>query len=281
LCYQYLVRAYVFILSLVVHALVVGCGGEGVAPTPTTTTTTRPPSFQELIAIEGTPGSTPPLEDATEPPAAAVAGVDGTPGASAAFGPIDAPVRVYVFTDFQCPVCRRIVEPLKHLARTYPNDVRVIVKHNALAMHGRAARMAHAALAAARQGKFWAYHDRMFTQMRENDDATLLAHAQALGLDLDRFKKDLDDPAIAATVRYDSALAKSIALESTPGFVVNGKLQKGWGSYMGLEGDVKLEIARAAKIAQSGIPKARIAYEATRQSGNDGEKLAAALFPAP
>jgi hypothetical protein len=60
--------------------------------------------------------------------------------------------------------------------------------------------------------------------------------------------------------------------------VVNGRLEKGWGSYMGLENVAKRELARARQIAASGVPAGRVAYEATRQSGPQGEQLASALF---
>src|SRR6185369_16779552 len=117
---------------------------------------------QETIALEGTPCSTPPLTGATEPTPAAVEGLDGAPGPSPAYGPVTAPVYVFVLTDFQCPVCRRAVEPLKYLARRHPNDVRLVVKQNALVSHGRAAAAAAASIAAFRQGKYWAYADRLF-----------------------------------------------------------------------------------------------------------------------
>src|SRR5690348_12792266 len=91
--------------------------------------------MQETIALEGTPGSTAPLTDATQPAPAPMEGLDGAPGPSPAYGPASAPVYVFVLTDFQCPVCRRAVEPLKYLARRYPNDVRLVVKQNALVSH--------------------------------------------------------------------------------------------------------------------------------------------------
>src|SRR5688572_17149975 len=96
-------------------------------------------SLQEVLALEHTPGSTPPLEDAKQAAPAPVSGLEGAPGVSPAYGPATAPVYVFLLTDFQCPVCRRVVEPLKYLARRYPNDVRVVVKHNALVTHNRAA----------------------------------------------------------------------------------------------------------------------------------------------
>jgi protein-disulfide isomerase len=249
--------------------------GATPAPTPASTATlTR----QELIALERVAGSTPPLPHAVEPASLLIAKLGGTPGPSPAHGPEDAPVRVYLFTDFQCPVCPRVVEPLKHLARAYPSDVRIILKQNALAGHGRAARLAAASLAAFRQGKIWEFHDRVFANPRRNTEDDLLALARQIGLDVARFQRDMDDEAVTDQVRYESELAVSIDLAGTPGLVINGRSEKGWGSYMGLETVVKRELERARRMAEGGVPAGRVAYEATRQSGPKGEQLAAALF---
>lgn len=252
----------------------------GAAPAPTPVPAV-PLTRQELIGLERTVGSTPPLPHGVEPAPAPVAGLAGTPGASPAYGPEDAPVRIYLFTDFQCPVCPRAVEPIKHLARAYPDDVRIVLKQNALASHGRAARLAAASLAAFRQGKFWEFHDRLFANPRRNAEEDLVAHAQALGLDVARFRADMDDEAVTEQVKYESELAVSIDLAGTPGLVVNGRTDKGWGSYMSVESRVKRELERAHQIAEGGVPASRVAYEATRRSGPDGEKLAAALFAVP
>ena len=269
--------------------LAVGCSSSAVQkPGTATTTTNAAPSpapeetpaltQQELIALERTPGKTPSLAQAIEPATLPVARIGGTPGTSPAYGPEDAPVRIFLFTDFQCPVCPRVVEPIKYLARAYPKDVRIVLKENALASHGRAARAAAASLAAFRQGKFWEFHDRVFASSGQLEDQDLIAHAQALGLDVSRFQRDMDDEAVTAQVKYESELATSLGLGSTPGLVVNGTLQKGWGSYMSLESLVKRELDRARTIAAGGVPANRVGYEATRQSGPKGEELAAALF---
>ena len=235
--------------------------------------------MQETIALESAPGSTPPLTDATEAAPAPMEGLDGAPGPSPAYGPAAAPVYVFVLTDFQGPVCRRAVEPLKYLARRYPNDVRLVVKQNALVTHGRAAAAAAAALAAFRQGKYWAYEDRLYSNAGSLDDEGLVTNAQALGLDAERFKKDMADPAITAQVKYENALANKIDLASTPGFIINGTKQMGWGSYVGIKSTVEKELARAKKIAEGGVAPDRVAYEATKQSGPNGETIANALFP--
>jgi len=234
---------------------------------------------QEILALEKTPGSTPPLMDATQAVPALMAGLDGAPGPSPAYGPASAPVYVFVLSDFECSVCRRIVEPIKYLARRHPKDVRVVVKHNALVSHPRSAASAAASIAAFRQGKFWHYSDRLFSSPGQLDGESLVTHARAVGLDADQFRKDMDDPATAAQVKYESALATSIDLGSTPGFIINGATQMGWSSYVGIQSIVDRELSRAKQIAASGVPPERVAYEATRQSGPNGEQLAAALFP--
>jgi predicted DsbA family dithiol-disulfide isomerase len=274
--------------ALTVFALAAGCSPGARKPAAAIT---NPPKLasqeplaltpRELIALERTPGSTPPLAHGVEPAPAAVWGLGGTPEASPAYGPEDAPVRIYLFTDFQCPVCPRVVEPIKHLARAYPKDVRIVLKENPLPIHRRAARLAAASLAALRQGKFWEFHDRLFSSGGHFEDQDLAAYALAVGLDVARFQHDMDDEAVTEQVKYESELAKSVDLESTPGMIVNGTRHKGWASYMGLEDVVKRELARARKIAEEGVPAARVAYEATRRSGPDGERLAAALFAVP
>jgi protein-disulfide isomerase len=239
-----------------------------------------PMSNQELIALEATPGSSPALRGATEPAPAPVAGLAGAPGPSPAVGPAAAPVYVFVLTDFECPVCRRAVEPLKYLTRRYPKDVRLVIKHNALASHGQSAHLAAAAIAAFRQNKFWEFYDKVYSSPGgPYDDTTLSAYAQGLGLDVPRFQKDMTDPAVVAQVQYESDLANSIELRGTPAFVVNGTTQMGWGSYQGLASTVDRELERAKKLEATGVAANRVALEATRQSGPKGEQLAAALFP--
>lgn len=265
---------------MAVAALVVvtGCEPTAPAPTPTTTSTVPPPVVPDTKALENAPASTPPLADAVAPATLPLSGLDGTPNSSPAAGPLDAPVRVYLLTDYQCPVCRRALEPVKLLARTFPNDVMVIVKQAVSPRHAQAADAAAASLAAFRQGRFWAFQDQVFVDQSRLARTDLSALARTGGLDVDAFARDLDDEAITAQVRYESALATRLDLAATPTFVVNGHVQRGWGSYRGLESIVQRELARARTIAAEGIAAPRVAYEATRRSGPDGERLAAALF---
>ncbi len=251
---------------------------------PAAATETRPPARtpsepvaapQDTLALERNPGQTPPLPDTTFPAPAAVENHPGAPGPSPAMGPEDAPVVVFVFSDFQCPVCRRAVEPLKKLVRDHDPDVRVVFKHMALPSHPRARGAAIASLAAFRAGRFFAFHDRVFTAQRDLDDASLRAHAEAVGADLATFDAALADAALGAQVDHESAVGATLGVRGTPGFIVNGKVSVGWGSYAGLAGTVKAAIAA---WRESGLPRG---LETARRLTADADPGAAeALFPA-
>lgn len=244
------------------------------ATTPAPTTVPRP----DTKALERAPGTTPPLGSTIAPPSAPLPDLAGTPGPSPAAGSLHAPVRVYVFTDYQCPVCARALEPLKLLVRSHPADVALVVKQAVSPRHPLAQDAAGAALAAFRQGQFWPYQDRLFVDQQALARARLIELARASGLDMEAFTRDLDAEAVHAQIRYETALAGALDLAATPSFVVNGHVQRGWGSYRGLESIVEREAARARTLAAEGVPADRVAYEATRRSGPDGERLAAALF---
>lgn len=225
--------------------------------------------------LERTPGLTPalPLVKAKAPPA--VEGLLGKPGESPAMGPDDAIVKVFIFSDFQCPVCRRAVEPMKKLARTFPEDVQVIFKHHALPSHSRAEPAARASLAAFRQDKFWEMHDKMFDNQQALDDASLRATAVAVGCDGAQYDKDLVDPALAEQVAYESAQAQAIEAQGTPAYIINGDLTVGWGSYLGVESQVRRAIEDAKKLLADGTPRAEVAKKATAAKN---EKAAKILF---
>ncbi|MFO0748621.1 MAG: thioredoxin domain-containing protein [Myxococcota bacterium] len=179
----------------------------------------------------------------------------GPAGLDPAMGPNDAKVKVIVFSDFQCPVCRRAVEPLKKIVRDMAPDVQVIWRNHPLPSHARAEPAARAAMAAFRQGKFWEVHDRFFEAQSALSDDELRQHAAATGLDLAQFDKDLVDPALAKQVADEAAQAEALGAAGTPAFFVNGEKTVGWGSMMGL----RYQIEQALKAGGG-----KSAEEATR-----------------
>jgi len=213
-------------------------------PSGGTTTKRVPYKFQEQTGLtirewEKKPGETPPDEQINFPAQKKHPGIEGTPGVSPAMGPNSAKVKLFLWTDFQCPNCMRAVEPLKYLSRKFPQDVQVIFKQSPLPSHKNAYHCALASAAAARQGKFWEFHDLLFKNMRSLGREKMEDYAREAGLNLKQFKSDMEDPTLQAQVEYEKNLASKLGMTGTPGFVINGKQQVGWGSYEGIEGMVK------------------------------------------
>ena len=81
--------------------------------------------------------------------------------------------------------------------------------------------------AANQQGKFWEMHDKIFEFQREMSDAKYLEYAAEIGLDVDRFKKDLKSAKVKARVDSDSSAAAKLGVTGTPAFFVNGRYLSG------------------------------------------------------
>ena len=189
----------------------------------------------------------------------------------------DPMVLVTVFSDFQCPVCKRSHDPIKQLVMDFPGKVKVVFRHNALEMHGRSRPAATAAMAAQRQGKFWQYHDKLFRTGRL-DDASLLDHAREIGLDLAKFQSDLQDGQIGESIRKESKMSEDLGASGTPAFFVNGVRQVGWGSYLALKSMVAREIAAGDQLVAAGtkgkdVLRKRIQDQANQNYKSEGETV--------
>ncbi|OGK14260.1 hypothetical protein A2861_01820 [Candidatus Roizmanbacteria bacterium RIFCSPHIGHO2_01_FULL_38_15] len=85
-------------------------------------------------------------------------------GNSPVRGKADAKVTIVEFSDFECPFCIRAFPTVKQIQKEYPNDVKIVYKHFPLtSIHPHAQAAAEASMCAAEQGKFWEYHDKLFT----------------------------------------------------------------------------------------------------------------------
>lgn len=148
-------------------------------------------------------------------------------GASPSRGAPDAPVTVVVFSDFQCPFCSRAEATVRDLEAAYPGKIRYVFKNQPLPFHQNARLAAKAALAAGEQGKFWEYHDALFTHQGELDRASLERHAEDLGLDLRRFRAALDDSRLDIAIEADITEAHRLEVRGTPAFFINGRSLQG------------------------------------------------------
>ena len=131
-------------------------------------------------------------------------------------GPADGPL-VLFYGDFACPKCAIGYQRLKAA------PVRLTFRHFALkAKHPRAVALAHAAEAAANQGRFWDLADALYADQSRLEDPHLWARCEALGLDLDRFERDRRSDAVSERVKRDVTDALRAGATGTPTVWVAG-----------------------------------------------------------
>ncbi|QYX30573.1 DsbA family protein [Sphaerospermopsis torques-reginae] len=126
------------------------------------------------------------------------------------------------FSDFECPYCAEANKTLKDLLAKYPEKFTLVYKHFPLVqIHDQALPAAKAAWAAYQQGKFWQYHDALFTNQKQLGESLYLDIAKNLNLDLAKFKRDrnLADKAI----QQDLQMAYKLGLSGTPSFIINSQ----------------------------------------------------------
>jgi protein-disulfide isomerase len=146
----------------------------------------------------------------------------------------DAEISIVEFSDFQCPFCARAnsgaIADFKNSDYFKNGDVNLVFKQFPLtSIHPFAQNAAEASLCAQDQGKFWEYHDILFSNQGSLDDASLKAYAAQLGLDTEAFNSCLDSDEKKSEVLKESAQAQAAGGRGTPYFVIinndNGNTQ--------------------------------------------------------
>src|SRR3990172_5904793 len=140
-------------------------------------------------------------------------------------GNVDAGITILEFSDFQCPFCARAFEgavaDFKASSYFTNGEVNLIYKQFPLnSIHPQAQKAAEASLCAAAQGKFWEYHDKLFTNQQALDVASLKSYASQLGLNTGEFNSCLDDSEMASEVSKETAQATAACGRGTPFFVI-------------------------------------------------------------
>lgn len=187
---------------------------------------------REQIVPEDVDSSAPELSDLEVWQQAPEHAIDVSPAKDPVLGPVDAPVTVVEYSDFQCPFCRESSGAFKYLVEKYEGKIRLVFKDFPLdtscndslggQLHPlgcRAATMAHCALA---RGKFWEMHDALF-KLREMTPEALEALPGELGLESATFSACLEDEATLQAVKEDIEEGKSIGVNVTPSLFVNGR----------------------------------------------------------
>jgi len=160
-------------------------------------------------------------------------------------GPVDAPVTVVEYGDFECPYCGRAEPVVRELIREF-GDVRYVWRHLPLSdVHPHAQLAAEATEAAAAQGVFWEMHDLLFEHQDALQPGDLVTYAEQLGLDVERFTRDLREHAGTARVAEDVDSADLSAVSGTPTFFINGRRHHGAYDIAALSAAVRVAGARA------------------------------------
>lgn len=132
------------------------------------------------------------------------------------------------FSDFQCPYCAAASSTLKQFLAKHGDEVTLVYKHFPLTtIHAEAMPAAKAAWAAGQQGKFWEYHDALFTNQKQLGTAFYSQTAKTLGLDVSRFERDRSSKAAEVAIAQDILLAEKLGVAGTPFFVMNGAVFSG------------------------------------------------------
>ena len=160
-------------------------------------------------------------------------------------GPVDAPVTLVEYGDFECPYCGRAEPAVRDLLREF-GDVGYVWRNLPLSdVHPNAQLAAEAAEAAATQGRFWEMHDLLLTHQDALDPDDLVRYAQEIGLDVEQFASDLRTHAAAVRVADDVDSADLSGVSGTPTFFVNGRRHYGAYDLETLSNAVRLAGARA------------------------------------
>lgn len=167
-------------------------------------------------------------------------------------------VTIVAYLDYQCPYSRRLLPTLYELASLHAEEVRVVFKHFPLPMHTDARFAAMAATAAQRQGRFWAMHDSLFENSRALGRESVMGQAGRLGLDLELFRRMLDDPQLGEDLDAQVARAKAIGIKATPTMVINGRSISGARPLADLQEEFQAERALAQRLLDAGASRSAL-----------------------
>ncbi len=163
-------------------------------------------------------------------------------------GPETAPVTLVEYGDFECPHCGAAHVTIKNIRRLMGQRLRFVFRHFPLTqIHPMAEPAAEAAEAAGAQGQFWEMHDLLFENQQMLDPESLLGFAEELGLDTEKFLRELDKGIYRERVREDFMGGVRSGVNGTPTFFINGVRYDGSWDVVPL-----LEALEAAGMAHAG-----------------------------
>jgi len=147
-------------------------------------------------------------------------------------GPADAPLTLVEYGDYQCPYCGAAYPVVKRLQKTLGKKLRFVFRNFPVTQaHPYAMIAAETAEAAALQGKFWEMHDLLFEQQASLKPEVIPQWAKKIGLDLDKFGKDIKQGVVQKRIKEDRQSGIRSGVNGTPTFYINGTRYDGPSDY--------------------------------------------------
>ncbi|HYA29825.1 MAG TPA: DsbA family protein, partial [Acidobacteriota bacterium] len=157
-----------------------------------------------------------------------------------------APVTIVKFEDFQCPYCKTVQPTFSELLKRYNGKIRVIHKDLPLdAIHPQARSAAEAARCAGEQGKFWDYHDKLYSVAPKLAVEDLKGVAKEVGLDVASFEQCYNGGKFKGAVQKDLLDGAKLGLNGTPAFFINGREISGAQPVQAFEAMIDEELGQA------------------------------------
>jgi protein-disulfide isomerase len=192
-------------------------------------------------------------------------------GKSPVRGSPAAPVTIIMFSDFQCPYCKRVEPTLEQLRAAYGAKLRFVWKDEPLPFHPRArpaAELARFARALKGDAAFWDVHDRLFASQPRLEDADLEVVARAAGLDVKVAMASVRANAFAKAIDDDLDLGDDVGAAGTPHFFINGRRLVGAQPLEKFKSVIDEELTKAEALVRAGIPVLGI-YDALTKDGKE------------
>jgi len=194
------------------------------------------------------------------------------PAVDAIKGEPNALVTAVVFSEFQCPFCKKIEPTLQQLATDYAGKIRFVFKHSPLPFHKDAMPASNASLCAKEQGKFWEMHDKLFENQQALDAPSLEKYATEVGVDGAKWKKCFDASTYNAQILADQELGGKVTARGTPNVFINGRKLTGAKPVEEFKTVIDEEMKRAEAVVAKGIAADKV-YDELIKDGKVFEPL--------